>query len=269
MGEILNQMLENYLVSSNVQLQKRPDSLSFTINSTDGISKTTLFNILPYMHLISLTFTLDLCREKSQKMLCIILCSLIIAWVAGLKCFWMIILIFISKKKIFVSADRPRKVNLIFPQNIIAVSPCILILNFFTEANSNVEDLFIMNLSQLPEIYFEKKDTYIAEASSEMRRILDRLWQFYEALSPFYMKLSVLELLHLLLDSRNVVQEKNSHFLYQHTSRNSKKSRTDINCRFKTAYPCEADCTAIRCQRNKFKKLLSWSIWEKCFRLSA
>ena len=52
MGEILNQMLENYLVSSNVQLQKGPDSLSFTINSAEGISKTTLFNILPYMHLI-------------------------------------------------------------------------------------------------------------------------------------------------------------------------------------------------------------------------
>ena len=52
MADILNQMLENYLVSSNVKLQKRPDSLSFTINSTDGISKTTLFNILPYMHLI-------------------------------------------------------------------------------------------------------------------------------------------------------------------------------------------------------------------------
>ena len=52
MGEIINQMLENYLVSSNVQLQKGPDSLSFTINSAEGISKTTLFNILPYMHLI-------------------------------------------------------------------------------------------------------------------------------------------------------------------------------------------------------------------------
>ena len=52
MGETLNQMLENYLASSNVQLQKGPDSLSFTINSADGISKTTLFNILPYMHLI-------------------------------------------------------------------------------------------------------------------------------------------------------------------------------------------------------------------------
>ena len=37
MGEVLNQMLENYLVSSNVQLQKGPDSLSFTINLAEGI----------------------------------------------------------------------------------------------------------------------------------------------------------------------------------------------------------------------------------------
>ena len=64
MGEILNQMLENYLVSSNVQLQKGPDSLSFTINSAEGISKTTLFNILPvsYTHLPIKSF------EESSKM---------------------------------------------------------------------------------------------------------------------------------------------------------------------------------------------------------
>ena len=72
----------------------------------------------------------------------------------------------------------------------------------------HMDSMSLGDLKSKPEIYFEKKDTYIAEASSEMRRILDRLWQFYEALSPFYMKLSVLELLHLLLDSRNVVQEK-------------------------------------------------------------
>ena len=52
MGEILNQMLENYLVSSNVQLQKGPDSLPFTTNLVEGSSKITLFNILSYMHMI-------------------------------------------------------------------------------------------------------------------------------------------------------------------------------------------------------------------------
>ena len=52
MGKILNQMLDNYLASSNVELQKGPDSVSFTINSAEGISRTSLYNILPYMHLI-------------------------------------------------------------------------------------------------------------------------------------------------------------------------------------------------------------------------
>ena len=51
-GETLNRMLDNYLTTSNVQLQKGPDSVSFTINSSEGISKTSLYNVLPYMHLI-------------------------------------------------------------------------------------------------------------------------------------------------------------------------------------------------------------------------
>ena len=71
-----------------------------------------------------------------------------------------------------------------------------------------MDNLFNLNLSQLPDIYFGKKDTYIAEASSEMSKILERLWQLYETPSPFYMKLCVLELLHLLSDSKNIVHEK-------------------------------------------------------------
>ena len=41
-----------------------------------------------------------------------------------------------------------------------------------------------------------------------MGKILERLWQLYETPSPFHMKLRVLELLHLLLDTRNAAQEK-------------------------------------------------------------
>ena len=47
MGKIINQMLENYLSNSDVKLQKGPDSLSFIINSAEGISRTILYNILP------------------------------------------------------------------------------------------------------------------------------------------------------------------------------------------------------------------------------
>lgn len=71
MGEILNQMLENYLVSSNVQLQKGPNSLSFTINSTEGISKTTLFNILPYMHLIFFDIHASFFAGRNRRKCCV------------------------------------------------------------------------------------------------------------------------------------------------------------------------------------------------------
>ena len=208
MADILNQMLENYLVSSNVQLQKRPDSLSFTINSTDGISKTTLFNILPYMHLFFFDIhARSLPGEIAENA---VYHPMQFNYCVGGRIEMLLddnSYIYLKEKDFCISRQTSQSESY-FPTKYYRGITMYFDPDFFTEANSNVEDLFIMNLSQLPEIYFEKKDTYIAEASNEMRRILDRLWQFYEALSPFYMKLSVLELLHLLLDSRNVVQEK-------------------------------------------------------------
>ena len=79
---------------------------------------------------------------------------------------------------------------------------------FFTESNRNVVELFHLDLSRMPEIYFEKKETYIAEVASGMRKTLNRLWQLYESPSAFHMKLCVLDLLHHLLDKRNVSPEK-------------------------------------------------------------
>ena len=56
---------------------------------------------------------------------------------------------------------------------------------FFTESNRNVVELFHLDLSRMPEIYFEKKETYIAEVASGMRKTLNRLWQLYESPSAF------------------------------------------------------------------------------------
>ena len=52
MGETLNRMLDNYLDSAKVQLQKGPDSVFFTLDSEEGTSRVSLYNVLPYMHLI-------------------------------------------------------------------------------------------------------------------------------------------------------------------------------------------------------------------------
>ena len=87
MGKTLNQMLENYLATFDVKIQKGPDSVSFTVNSAEGISRTSVYNILPYMHLIFMTSTPGYCREKLQKTLSFILYSLITALAEESSCF--------------------------------------------------------------------------------------------------------------------------------------------------------------------------------------
>ena len=208
MGEVLNQMLENYLVSSNVQLQKGPDSLSFTINSAEGISKTTLFNILPYMHLIFFDIhARSLPGEIAENA---VYHPMQFNYCVGGRIEMLLddnYYIYLKEKDFCISRQTSQSESY-FPTKYYHGITMYFDPDFFTEANSNMDNLFNLNLSQLSEIYFEKKDTYIAEASSEMGKILERLWQLYEIPSPFHMKLCVLELLHLLLDARNVVQEK-------------------------------------------------------------
>ena len=229
MGEVLNQMLENYLVSSNVQLQKGSDSLSFTINSAEGISKTTLFNILPYMHLIFFDIhARSLPGEIAENA---VYHPMQFNYCVGGRIEMLLddnSYIYLKEKDFCISRQTSQSESY-FPTKYYHGITMYFDPDFFTEANSNMDNLFNLNLSQLSEIYFEKKDTYIAEASSEMGKILERLWQLYEIPSPFHMKLCVLELLHLLLDARNVVQEKTLTFYTSIQVEIAKKSRTDIN----------------------------------------
>ena len=128
MGEVLNQMLENYLVSSNVQLQKGSDSLSFTINSAEGISKTTLFNILPYMHLIFFDIhARSLPGEIAENA---VYHPMQFNYCVGGRIEMLLddnSYIYLKEKDFCI---RPRKANLISLRSIITVSPCILTLIF-------------------------------------------------------------------------------------------------------------------------------------------
>lgn len=208
MGETLNQMLENYLASSNVQLQKGPDSLSFTINSADGISKTTLFNILPYMHLIFFDIhARSLPGEIAENAM---YHPMQFNYCVGGRIEMLLddnSYIYLKEKDFCISRQTSQN-DSYFPTKYYHGITMYFDPDFFTEANASVKDLFNLPLSQLPKIYFEKKDTYIAEANSEISKILERLWHLYETPSLFHMKLCVLALLHLLLDEGNVAQKK-------------------------------------------------------------
>lgn len=208
MGKILNQMLDNYLATSNVELQKGPDSVSFTINSAEGISRTSLYNILPYMHLIFFDIhARSLPGEIAENAE---FHPLQFNYCVGGRIELLLddnSYIYLKENDFCISRQTSQSESY-FPTKYYHGITMYFDPEFFTESNRNVVELFHLDLSRMPEIYFEKKDTYIAEVASGMRKTLNRLWQFYESPSAFYMKLCVLDLLHQLLDERNVSPEK-------------------------------------------------------------
>ena len=208
MGKILNQMLDNYLASSNVELQKGPDSVSFTINSAEGISRTSLYNILPYMHLIFFDIhARSLPGEIAENAE---FHPLQFNYCVGGRIELLLddnSYIYLKENDFCISKQTSQSESY-FPTRYYHGITMYFDPEFFTESNRNVVELFHLDLSRMPEIYFEKKETYIAEVASGMRKTLNRLWQLYESPSAFHMKLCVLDLLHHLLDKRNVSPEK-------------------------------------------------------------
>lgn len=216
MGKIINQMLENYLSNSDVKLQKGPDSLSFIINSAEGISRTILYNILPYMHLIffdihASSLPGEIAENSTFHPLQFNYCigGRIEMLLEDNSYIYL-------KENDFCISRQTSKDQSYFPTKYYHGITIYFDPDFFTHSNQKVSELFNLNLSDLPKRYFSKKDTYITEAGAEIEAILKHLWQLYEAPSTFYMKLCVLDLLYNLLNKKNVCPEK-AHSFYTST----------------------------------------------------
>lgn len=208
MGETINRMLDNYLASSHVEFQKGPDSVSFTINSAEGISRTSLYNILPYMHLIFFDIhARSLPGEIAENAE---FHPLQFNYCVGGRIELLLddnSYIYLKENDFCISRQNSQNESY-FPTKYYHGITMYFDPEFFTESNRDVMELFHLDLSHMPEIYFEKRDTYIAEASAGMRANLERLWHLYESPSVFHMKLCVLDLLYQLLDDHNISQEK-------------------------------------------------------------
>lgn len=203
MEEALDQMLENYLSSTHAQFQKGPNSLSFSMHGAKGSS----YLIFPYMHLIYFDICVrslpgEAAEDTGVHPLHFNYCA------AGRT---ELILdddsyLYLRENDFCISRQISQTES--FPTKFYRGITLYFDPDFFNEANCHLSQLFDLNLSRLQEVYFEEKDTYVAEAGSEMRGILERLWRLYEAPSPFAMKLCVLELLHVLLNEKKAGQER-------------------------------------------------------------
>lgn len=212
MGEILNQMLENYLAASNVQVQKRPDSVEFIAESSEGTSKTSIYTVLPYLHLIYFDIhAMSLPGECAENT---IFHPTHFNYCIGGRIELLLddnSYIYLKENDFCISKQTSQNESCFPTKNYRGIT-LYFDPDFFGEDNRAIADTFKLDLCRLHEIYFEKRETYIAEARDEMRLVLEKLWQIHETPSPFYMKLYVLELLHLLLEGKNICREKSCTF---------------------------------------------------------
>ena len=208
MGDILSTMLKNFLEASNIQFEKGPNSTTFTINSSDGISKTSLYNILPYMHLIffdihASSLPGEIAENASFHPLQFNYC-------VGGRIELLLddnSYIYLQENDFCISRQTSQNESF-FPTKYYHGITIYFDPDFFTDANKELTSLFNLDLHLLSELYFDKRDTYIADSSDKMKLVLKRLWQLNDTPSVFDMKISVLQLLHLLLDKTTVSPEK-------------------------------------------------------------
>lgn len=212
MGKTLNQMLENYLASPNVQLQKGSDIGTFFINSTEGTGRGSIYNILPHMRLLYFDIhARSLPGEPEENMK---FSPVHFEYCVGGRIELLLkdnSYIYLRENDFCISRQSTQSESY-FPTKYYHGITLYFDRDFFSEANQNMSEIFDLNLPRLQDIYFEKKDTYISEARSEIRDTLNRLWKLHETSPPFHMKLCILELLHLLLDEKNIGQEKTYEF---------------------------------------------------------
>lgn len=212
MKEVLNQMLENYLVSSNTQIQKGLDSISFSNDSPEGTSRTSIYTVLPYLHLIYFDIhARSLPGELAENT---VFCPTQFNYCVDGRIEMLLddnSYIYLKENDFCISRQTSQSESY-FPTKYYHGITLYFDPLFFNEPNRTVAELFELDFSCLPNIYFEKKETYIAEAGNELHNILAKLWQVYETPSPFYMKLYILELLYHLLNEKNRCSEKSCIF---------------------------------------------------------
>lgn len=251
---MLDQMLANYLASSNVQIQKGPNSVNILIPSAKGMSKADIYFVLPHLHLIyydihARSLPGEIAENAAFHPLQFHYC------VDGRS---ELLLddnsyIYLGENDFCISKQTAQG-EFYFPTKCYHGITLYFDPGFFSEANHTLTELFALDFSRLQKIYFEKKATYIAEAGSKIRTVLEKLWQVYQRPSPFYMKLYILELLYCLLDEKNICHEKTCAFYTSIQMQIAKKTEQILTADLKQHIPMKQIAAQFGVSETSLKK---------------
>lgn len=204
MKDIINQMLDGRVPTPNWQIKKGTNSIELFVNSHDGTSRAIAYTVLPGIHL----FYFDIhaqtlpgeSEENTERLLQFNYCiNGRIELTLDDETY-----IYLQENDFCISRQTSQNESFFPTKHYLGIT-LYFDSSFF---DTDLWKAFEIDFPRLSEIYFEKKDTYIAEANTDIKSVLKKLWNLRDNPSSFYMKLYVIELLHLLLTEKNVCQAK-------------------------------------------------------------
>lgn len=204
MEDMINQMLDGYIPTPNWQIKKGTNNIELLVSSQDGASRAVAYTVLPGIHLFYFDIHARSLPGESETRTA---GALQFNYCIGGRIELLLddgTYIYLQENDFCISRQTSQNESC-FPTKHYRGITLYFDPAFFDTA---ALETFEIDVSRLPEIYFCRKDTYIAEANTDMKSVLKKLWNLYDHPSSFYMKLYVAELLHLLLTEKDVCQAK-------------------------------------------------------------
>ncbi|HEY0299679.1 MAG TPA: AraC family transcriptional regulator [Arachidicoccus sp.] len=199
MSGVLNQILDNCASVSGAFLKKGANSIEFLLDSPDGTSRAVIYTLLPGMALTYFNINALALPDSEENI--------------GLKrlqfnyCVRGRVELLLDddtyiylKKNDFCISRQASKNESFFPIKHYQGIALSFDIDLLSNLGRPILETFDLDFSHLQEIYCDKRGTYIAEANEKIKIILGKIWSLFENPSLFYMRLYVIELLHLLLE---------------------------------------------------------------------
>ena len=201
MDKYYQNTVDSYEASFDMDIRKGPNSTDFIIYTPEGTCTSSIYDVLPYAHLIYYDIhahslpggsgdmpseghpvQLNYCLEgKAELML-------------DDKTY-----IYMESNDLCISSQQSLG-DTYFPMKYYKGLALFLEDAFFGEDNHALTDMILPDVNGLRLRYLQDRNTFLGSASSEVKGILEKLWRLYTNPEIFHKRLHVLELLNSLIE---------------------------------------------------------------------
>lgn len=200
MDNNLIEMYNSYISSSHISVEKCPDSHSLSLTLANDKGKAVIYTLWPGIDLIYFDICTSSLPGDTKENTALELLQFNYCVNGRIEMSLDDTTYIYLKENDFCISKQSSRSDSFFPAKQYQGVTLYFDMNLLRNPDNSISEVFNLNFSLIPEIYLCKLGTYIAQASGKIEKTLSNLWSLFYTPSLFYMRLYVVEILHLLLE---------------------------------------------------------------------